>query len=87
MWLNDGNILYSDVKHIFLVLTAYVFAIGFIIPFTIIVFCGPLLQNLMKCSRFMLKAKLTAINDAYQGPYKLKYRWWIGATLLVIEPS
>ena len=31
----------------------------------------------------MLKAKLTAINDAYQGPYKTKYRWWTGAMLLV----
>ena len=81
VWLYDGNILYSDIKHIFLVLTACVFAIGFIIPFTIIVLCGPLLQ--MKCSHFMLKAKLTAINDAYQGPYKTKYRWWSGAMLLV----
>ena len=81
VWLYDGNILYSDIKHVFLVLTACVFAIGFVIPFTIIVLCGPLLQ--MKCSRFMLKAKLTAINDAYQGPYKTKYRWWTGAMLLV----
>ena len=31
----------------------------------------------------MLKAKLTAINDAYQGPYKTRYRWWTGAMLLV----
>jgi hypothetical protein len=31
----------------------------------------------------MLKFKLTAINDAYQGPYKAKYRWWTGAMLLV----
>ena len=81
VWLYDGNILYSDIKHVFLVLTACVFAIGFIIPFTVIVLCGPLLQ--MKCSRFMLKAKLTAINDAYQGPYKTKYCWWSGAMLLV----
>ena len=81
VWLYDGNILYSDVKHIFLVLTTCIFAIGFVIPFTILVLCGPLLQ--MKCSQFMLKAKLTAINDAYQGPYKTKYRWWTGAMLLV----
>ena len=81
VWLYDGSILYSDIKHAFLVLTACVFAIGFVITFTIIVLCGPLLQ--MKCSHFMLKAKLTAINDAYQGPYKTKYRWWSGAMLLV----
>ena len=81
VWLYDGNVLYSDVKHIFLVLTACAFAVGFVIPFTLIVICGPLLQ--MLCSRFMLKAKLTAINDVYQGPYKTKYRWWTGAMLVV----
>ena len=37
----------------------------------------------MKCTRFMLKFKLTAINDAYQGPYKTRYRWWTGIMLLV----
>ena len=81
IWLYDGNVSYSATKHIFLILTAFLFAIGFIIPFTFIVLCGPLLQ--MKCTRFMLKFKLTAINDAYQGPYKTKYRWWTGIMLLV----
>ena len=81
VWLYDGNVSYFGTKHIFLVLMACIFAIGFIITFTIIVLCGPVLQ--MKCSRLMLKSKLTPINDAYQGPYKTKYRWWTGVMLLV----
>ena len=81
VWLYDGNVSYSDTKHIFLMLTACIFAIGFILPFTFVVLCGPVLQK--KCSRCMLKSKATAINDAYQGPYKIKYRWWTGAMLLV----
>ena len=31
----------------------------------------------------MLRFKLTPINDAYQGPYKTRYRWWTGIMLLV----
>ena len=81
VWLYDGNVLYFGIKHIFLVLIACIFAIGFTIPFTLIVLCGPVLQ--IKCSRLMLKSKLTPINDAYQGPYKTKYRWWTGVMLLV----
>ena len=69
VWLYDGNVSCSDTKHIFLMLTASVFAIGFIITFTLVVLCGPVLQK--KCSRLMLKSKLTAINDAYtKGPTK-----------------
>ena len=81
VWLYDGNVSYFATKHIFLILTACIFAIGFIIPFTVVVLCGPLLQ--MKCAHFMLKFKLTAINDAYQGAYKTKHRWWTGFMLLV----
>ena len=81
VWLYDGNVSLSDTKHVFLTLTACLFAVGYVIPFTIIVLFGPVLQK--KCSRLMLKFKLTAINDAYQGPYKTEYRWWTGAMLLV----
>ena len=81
VWIYDGNVLFLGVKHAFLATMACVFLLVFIIPFTAIVLCGPVFQ--MKCSRMMLKLKVTPINDAYQGPYKVKYRWWTGAMLLI----
>ena len=81
VWLYDGNVPFLSVRHVLLLAVACLFLLVFIIPFTVIVMCGPLFQ--MKCSRMMLKLKLTPINDAYQGPYKIKYRWWTGTMLLV----
>ena len=81
VWIYDGNVVFFGVKHAFLGTAACVFLLVFIIPFTVIVLCGPVFQ--MKCSHMMLKLKVTPINDAYQGPYKVKYRWWTGAMLLI----
>ena len=81
VWLYDGNVPFISIKHAFLMTVACLFLLVFIIPFTVIVLCGPIFQ--MKCSHMMLRLKLSPINDAYQGPYKVKYRWWTGIMLLV----
>ena len=57
------------------------FTCVFVIPFTIVVMFGHFFQQ--KCSSMMLRFKLTPINDAYQGPYKVKYRWWTGLMLVI----
>ena len=81
VWIYDGNVMFLGVKHALLATMACVFLLAFIIPFTVIVLCGPVFQK--KCSHTMLKLKMTPINDAYQGPYKVKYRWWTGAMLFI----
>ena len=81
MWLIDGNIPFLEGKHILLTLMSIVAVVGFIIPFTLIILCEYPLQS--KFGTTMLKYRLTPLIDAYQGPYKTKFRWWTGAMLLV----
>ena len=81
VWLLDGNIAFMSGKHIFLGLISLVFLLVYLVPFTFILLCEYPLQS--KLGTFMLRYKLTPLVDAYQGPYKTKFRWWTGAMLLV----
>ena len=81
VWLYDGNVPFLDPKHAVLFTVALVAALGFIVPFTLLVLCGPCLQA--KFGYWMLRLKLTPILDAYQGPYKDKFRFWTGMLLVV----
>ena len=81
VWLYDGNVPFLGVKHAFLFTAALVAGIGFVVPFTMVVLFGPLLQA--KFGYRMLQLRLTPILDAYQGPYKDRFRWWTGIMLLM----
>ena len=81
VWLQDGNVSFFNTKHAVLFTVALIVAVGFIVPFTLIVLCGPCLQA--KFGYRMLKLKFTPILDAYQGPYKDKFRYWTGILLLI----
>lgn len=81
VWLIDGNVQFLKGKHIFLALMSLVALVFFLIPFTLIILCEYPLQS--KCGTYMLRYKLTPLIDAYQGPYKTKFRWWTGAMLLL----
>lgn len=81
VWLYDGNIPYFVGKHAALFFTAVLVAVGFILPFTLLVLFGPFLQA--KFSRQLMKLRLTPILDAFQGPYKDKFRCWSGVMLVL----
>ena len=81
VWLYDGNIAYFSPKHAVLALVALVVLVGFIIPYTLLVMFGPLLQG--KFGHLMVRFRITPILDAYQGPYKISCRWWPGIMLLI----
>ena len=81
VWLIDGNLQFLKGKHLFLALMGLVAVVGFLVPFTLIILCEYPLQS--KFGTKMLQYKLTPLIDAYQGPYKTKFRWWTGAMLLV----
>ena len=81
VWIYDGNISYFSLKHIFLVVAALLFLIGFIAPYTLLVLFGPLL--LKKFGRLMVRFRITPILDAYQGPYEVRFRWWPGVILII----
>ena len=85
VWSVDGNIEYGSGKHLILVVfSCGVLVIGLAYP--VLVLCSPLLERYShKC---IIKernpvAKFKPLLDAYRGPYKDKYRFWTGVTLMV----
>ena len=86
VWSVDGNIEYGSVKHLILVVfSCGVLVVGLAYP--ILVLCAPLLERYShKCiplHRWNPVAKFKPLLDAYGGPYKDKYRFWTGVTLMV----
>ena len=76
VWSVDGNIEYGSGKHLILL----VFSCGVLVvalAYPVLVLCAPLLE------RYGLVAKFKPLLDAYGGPYKDKYRFWTGVTLMV----
>ena len=86
VWSVDGNIEYGSGKHLVLVLISCgVLVVGLAYP--VLVLCTPLLEKYShKCipqHRWNPVARLKPLLDAYGGPYKDKYRFWTGVTLMV----
>ena len=90
VWSVDGNIEYGSGKHLVLVLISCgVLVVGLAYP--VLVLCAPLLERYShKCipqHRWNPVARLKPLLDAYGGPYKDKYRFWTGVTLMVATDS
>ena len=87
VWSVDGNIEYGSGKYlILLVVSCGVLVIGLAYP--VLVLCAPLLERYShKCIpqhfRCNPVTKFKPLLDAYGGPYKDKYRFWTGVTLMV----
>ena len=84
LWLIDGNIRFLKVPHIFLFLAALIAVFVYILPFTSLALLAPYLQaksNYRVLRRWVNKMK--PLLDAYQGPYKDKFRFWTGFLLVV----
>ena len=85
VWSVDGNIEYGSGKHlILLIFSCGVLVIGLAYP--IIVLCAPLLERYShRCISYKWNPVLNfkPLLDAYGGPYKDKYRFWTGVTLMV----
>ena len=86
VWSVNGNIEYGSGKHVILVVfSCGVLVVGLAYP--VLVLCAPLLERYShKCiplHRWNPVAKFKPLLDAYGGPYKDKYRFWTGVTLMV----
>ena len=86
VWSVDGNIDYGSFKHLVLVaISCCVLVVGLAYP--VLVLCAPLLERYSdKCiplHRWNPVAKFKPLLDAYGGPYKDKFRFWTGVTLMV----
>ena len=85
VWSVDGNIAYGSGKHLALVIfSCGVLFIGLAYP--VLVLCAPLLEKYSdKCipHRWNPVPTWKPLLDAYCGPYKDRYRFWTGVTLLL----
>ena len=86
VWSVDGTIAYGSGKHLPLVIfSCFILVVGLAYP--ILVLCAPLLERYShRCiplHRWNPVAKFKPLLDAYGGPYKDKYRFWTGVTLMV----
>jgi len=70
-------------SHIPLVVMSIVALVVYVIPFTMLVLLGPWLQARSGYRLLRWVNKLKPLLDAYQGPYRDKFRYWTGLLLLV----
>ena len=84
VWLHDGNVRLFTAQHSLLSGFALILFIFYIVPLTIIVVLAPtcLQARHNRYCRRMLH-KLRPLLDAYQHPYKDKFRHWPGVLLMV----
>lgn len=82
-WIYDGNIVYAQGIHIPLLMTALAFTTFFLAPYTLLLVLTPCLHA--NSNLFFLKwvNRIMPFLDAYQGPYKSRYRYWTGLMLVV----
>ena len=86
VWTYDGNVDYLTGKHLFLFLVSLFFLVVVFIPYTLLLTFGQYLlsMNASKGLRWIVKSIVfISIMDAYHAPYKKKYRFWTGLTLLI----
>ena len=83
VWLYDGNVPFLQGKHIALFLMALVVTVFFILPFTLLLLFASCIQASNHYLFKRLKMKLLPLLDAYQAPYKARFRFWTGLMLVV----
>ena len=83
VWLYDGNVPFLQGKHIALFLMALAVTVVFILPFTLLLLFAPCIQASNHFLFKQVKMKLLPLLDAYQAPYKDKFRFWTGLMLVV----
>lgn len=83
VWFLDANIRYCSGKHVPLLILSTVMIIGYIIPFTLLVSFGYLIQARSECRILRWINKITPFLDAFYAPYTKNYRSWPGILLFV----
>ena len=66
-----------------LFLMALTVTVFFILPFTLLLLFAPCIQASKRLPFKWIKMKLLPLLDAYQAPYKDKFRFWTGLMLVV----
>ena len=82
LWKPDANIPYLGHLHSPLFLMSLMMATVYVIPFTLLILLGPLLQANSHYRFLHWINKLKPFLDAFYGPYTSRYRYWPGILLL-----
>ena len=83
-WKQDGHVHYLGRSHTPLFLMGLLILIAYIIPFTLLILLGPLLQAKSRYTIFKWINKFKPFLDAFYGSYiyTIRYRYWPGLLLL-----
>ena len=81
-WKPDANIPYLGQLHVPLFLMSLAMVLAYMIPFTLLILLGPLLQAKSHYRVLHWINRLKPFHDAFYGPYTSKYRYWPGILLL-----
>ena len=81
-WKPDANIRYLGQLHLPLFLMSLAMVLVYMIPFTLLILLGPLLQAKSHYRVLHWINRLKPFHDAFYGPYTSKYRYWPGILLL-----
>ena len=82
MWKADANIPYLGQFHVPLFLMSLAMVLVYMIPFTLLILLGPLLQAKSHYRVLHWINRLKPFHDTFYGPYTSKYRYWPGILLL-----
>ena len=83
VWSVDGSLPYAQGKHLFLLISAVLFSLLLVLPYTLFLFLLPAVERVCPfCSRLWLQF-LKPLCDAYSGPCKDHCRFWAGLLILV----
>ena len=83
VWLLNGNMPAMKGAHIPLVVMSIFALVAYVFPFTMLVLLAPCLQARSGYRLLRWVNKIKPLLDAYQGPYRDKFRYWTGLLLLV----
>ena len=81
VWLMDGNVPFLSGKHAALFSMALMTVLHYLLPLTLLTLLAPLLQARTHHLLLRWVVRIKPLLDAYQGPYKDKYRYWTGVML------
>ena len=83
LWTIDGNFLFLGWPHVLLFVFALFMLLIYAVPFTLVVLFSPVLQRYSEaaCLKW-ITCKLNPFMDSFQGPFKIKVRFWTGLLLL-----
>ncbi len=82
LWLLDGRYTFLEWPHSLLFAAGLFILLAHILPFTILLLTAPVLQRYTHYKLLRWVNKLKPLLDAYQGPYRVKSRYWTGLLLL-----